>query len=254
MVKVIICSHKRAGRVTTHNRVANTLLCIPESQYDEYAKFHPAKTIITHPDTVVGLPAKRQWIYETHGSVMMLDDDSNGMVRLWPPRFSMKPKRMSPLDAYHVIQATADNAKQAGCYLFGFAQQPNPIVFGENKPLRLGGYSPGGAIGIHEGSKLFWPTDTTLPIDDYWICLLNAYYHRKAWYDQRFSLGFMDTYIGAGGMSEYRRNDAEVTATEYLKKHFGKAIVPKRVGAKLRTQRKSEAVKGARSMEIPWSY
>lgn len=80
---------------------------------------------------------------------------------------------------------------------------------------------------MFRGSKLWFPTDCTLPIDDYWICLLNAYYHRFAWYDSRFAFGFKDTYRGRGGMAEYRVGDTEKAATEYLVQHFGPAVQPK---------------------------
>jgi len=64
-----------------------------------------------------------------------------------------------------------------------------------------------------------------LPIDDWWPCLLNAYYHRFAFFDSRFAFGFKDTYVGAGGMSEFRVKDSEAGATKYLKKFFGSEIV-----------------------------
>jgi hypothetical protein len=228
-VQVVIVSHKRAGRVTTHRYVDKAKVCVPKAQFHDYARHHAKADLLVHPDGVVGLPAKRQWVYETVGDVFMLDDDCIGLFRIYryKGRQSLRSQTASPGRVWEIIQACADTARQMGAYLYGFESHANPLTFDCLRPFCRGGYSPGGAIGLLAGSKLWWPADTTLPIDDYWICLLNAYYHRFAWYDGRFAFGFKDTYRGAGGMAEYRVGDTEREATAYLVKHFGSALKPK---------------------------
>jgi len=249
-IPIIIVSHRRAGCVTTHRYVENASVCVPESQAAEYEKKHPDLPRLVHPDDVLGLPAKRQWIYKQVGDVMMLDDDSVGLFRRYQPRGRIRHFRLSPRRAWELIQATAIAAREAGAFLFGFGSHTNPIACNFLSPIRLGGYSPGGAIGILAGSKLWWPTDTTLPIDDYWICCLNAFYHRYAWYDERFAFGFRGTWVNAGGMAEFRSDEAEVRATEYLVQHFGAMIRP--------GQRKAISAKAGcrhrRGMRVPWKH
>ena len=228
-IEVIIVSHKRAGRVSTHRLVDPARVCVPERQFAEYARFHPPKTLLAHPDSVVGLPAKRQWIYKTIGDVMMLDDDSVGFHRIYRASVVRRPAILSPRRAYEVIQSVGETARQLGAFLFGFGPHAHVLTFHQHRPFRFGGYSPGGAIGLLKGSRLWFPTDVTLPIDDYWICLLNAFYHRFAWYDQRFAWGFKETYRGAGGMAEFRNATAEKDATAWLVKHFGSLVRPKKL-------------------------
>jgi len=248
-VQILILSHKRAGRVTTHRHVSNAQICIPESQAASYRQHHLDETLVMHPDSVVGLPAKRQWVYEKFGDVMMLDDDSMGLLRIYRKANSLRKALCSADHCYEIIQRTAATARDMGVYLFGFGSHANPVTYNPFKPFRMGGYSPGGAMGMLAGSKLWFPTDTTLPLDDYWICLLNAYYHRFAFYDSRFAFGFRETYTGQGGMSEFRQDDAEQQATDYLKKWFGDAVVKKRGRPSVT---KVQRNRGGRSITIPW--
>lgn len=255
-LEIIIVSHKRAGRVLTHKYIARAKICVPESQQAEYVKHHPADALLVHPDAVIGLPAKRQWIIENVQNVFMIDDDSMGMQRIWRPQGRKGiAALMKPDEARSAIEQCAATARELGAYMFGFNSHCAPMTYNGFRPFRFGGYTPGGAFGILEGSKLWFPNNTTLPIDDYWICLLNAYLHRYAWYDCRFAFAFKDTYIGRGGMAEYRADDAEAKATEYLKRYFGEAIQPKTVNRnKNRQTTKTERNRSARTMVVPWPH
>jgi len=248
----VILSHKRAGRVTTHKVIAGAPVCVPKAQLKEYEQHHEKKTIVAHPDSVVGLPAKRQWVYEKFGDVLMLDDDSVGMFRLYRNAAEKQVALATAKEARQIAEQVESTAAQLGAYLWGFGAHAHPLTYHPSVPFRFGGYSPGGAIGIRAGSRLFWPETTTLPIDDYWICCLNMYYHRFAFYDCRFAFGFRDTYLGSGGMSEYRQGNAEKDATKYLKEYFGACIGKK---AKYpQTVTKTQRNPGARRIVAPWPY
>lgn len=253
-VTTVILSHKRAGRVTTHRYVSGAQLCVPESQADQYAKFHPADRLLVHPDSVVGLCAKRQWLYKQVGNVMMLDDDSTGLYRLYYPRggatSNRRRFRCSAERAADIIQATARTAKALGAYLFGFASHCNPLTYYPTRPFVFGGYTPGGSVGLLEGADLWWPDDCVLPVDDWWICLLNTYKHRYAFYDRRFAWAFRLTYRGQGGMAEFRHEGAEREATEYLVRYFGgDIVVPKHTPPSV-TRRKFNP--SPRRIRLPW--
>ena len=249
-IEVVIVSHRRAGKVTTHKVVPDARVCVPASQADAYAQHHERGTLLVHPDSVVGLCAKRQWVYETVGDVMMLDDDAIGLFRIYRPARSHGRRELcSPRRAWELIQLAGETARKLGAFLFGFASHAHPLTYREHRPFRFGGYTPGGAMGLLAGSKLWWPTDCTLPIDDYWICLLNAYHHRFAWYDGRFAFGFRDTYTGAGGMAEFRVGDTEREATAYLLRWFGQAIRPKQLRGQATKRNRN---RWARQIDLPY--
>lgn len=74
--KIIICSHKRAGEVKT--KVAGGILFVSESQAAEYRACNPDYEIETHPDSLIGLPAKRQACVDRFKPCFMMDDDLGG--------------------------------------------------------------------------------------------------------------------------------------------------------------------------------
>jgi hypothetical protein len=257
---VVITTHKRAGRVTTTRHVANCQLCVPASQAAAYGRFHDPARLIVHPDTVIGDTAKRQWIYDRFSAdggrgVFLLDDDVIGLFRIYRPKSGIKKVTASPQQAYDIIQSTADTAQRLGAYLFGFASHAHPATYDEFRPFRFGGYSPGGAMGLIAGSKLWFPADT-LPIGDYWICLLNAHHHRYGFYDCRFAVGFQYTYSGVGGMADFRQADSEKRATEYLIEKFGRDVVIPRTGTRVNSLSKNSAARNphGRSIAIPWKH
>jgi hypothetical protein len=258
-VEPVILSHKRAGAVTTHRFIANCTVCVPESQAAEYQAKHPTLPQLVHPDEVVGLWAKREWVRQQIGDHMQLDDDMIGVYRVYRPMGSWKKSVLGPERAYELIQATGDRARQLGAYLFGFGQHAHPLTFNGLKPFRFGGYSPGGAIGVLEGHKFWWPTDTTLGDgDDYWVCLLNAHLHRYAFYDRRFTCGFKDTYSNAGGLTEFRSGEANRERVEwevlaYLQRHFGSDVIVRNFrGPDAATKRIKNP--GRRQIVLPWNH
>jgi len=226
-VPIVVSSYRRPGRVTTTEIIANAKVCVQKSEYAEYAKYHKKEDLIVHPDSVRGLWATRQWVNETFGSLFSLDDDMGGMYRIYRPPGYPRKSTVSPTKAYDIVQETADAARMAGAYLFGFAPHCNPMIFNCHRPVRFGPYVTGGAFGMLKGSKLFWPKDVLHGGTDDWICLLNAYYHRFAYLDTRFAFATRSRFVNPGGMAEFRVDGSEKKATQYLKKHFGEVVVVK---------------------------
>ena len=111
-IKVLIASHKRADRITTHEKVANSIICIPEGQFGEYRERCPDTEIVTHPDSVIGLSWKRQWMMEHFGDAFHLDDDLAFMKRIYTE--TGEEDKLSPEEIYYVIQMTARTAKRMG--------------------------------------------------------------------------------------------------------------------------------------------
>jgi hypothetical protein len=220
-VQIVIPSHKRAGDVLTSKLVPEASICIPESQFIDYHKKMPWVKFITHPDSVVGLTRKRQWIYENVGNVFMLDDDITACRRLYTE--PGEPTDLKPDEVHELIQQTAWNARKAGAFLFGFNNRPNPTMYNPMEPIQLSGYVTGCATGLLSGSRL-WYNPAIQCNEDYWISLLNAYHHRTIWRDNRFAFIQKDTFTAKGGLAEFRNVEAEKADFELLKKCFGDAV------------------------------
>lgn len=221
-IKVLIASHKRADRITTHEKVANSIICIPESQLGEYRERCPDTEIVTHPDSVIGLSWKRQWMMEYFGDAFHLDDDLAFMKRIYTE--TGEADKLSPEEIYDVIQMTARTAKRMGVYLWGFNTCGKPFTYNALQPLQMSGYVNTCAFGLFTGSKLFFRPEQRYQ-EDYWISGLNAYYNRKILRDNRFYFHFNDTWTGAGGLAEFRNMQTLEATLHDLQNIFGKDVV-----------------------------
>lgn len=253
-IPVIVPSHRRAGNVTTHRKVAGVVLCIPEAQFKDYRRHHPLEQLLTHPDSILGISRKRQWILEKFPTVFCVDDDLISVQRIWRPSYQRIPNALAPEEVRDVIDTAADTARQLGAFLFGFNTHSAPMTYQGFRPFGFGGYTMGGAYGILEGSKLRFP-DTDLPCEDWFISLLNAFHHRFAWSDRRWAFAFKDTYSGTGGCQEIRMFDGEKRAFDMLRAHFGAAIVRKTINDHAtRKPTRGERNPAPRTMHIPWPH
>lgn len=219
-IKIVIPSMGRADMVITKRCVKNATLCVPESEAAAYAEYNPGMPILTHPDSLKGLARKRQFILERCGNHYQIDDDIKYIQRLYVEKGEKVP--MDADEAYDVIQYVGNMAKLAGCFLFGFSKQRNPLQYVDHKPIRLTGIL-NGSMGILEGSKLFF-SEKAVVSEDYWICGLNAYYHRMLWCDERFAELGEKAFHNLGGCSNYRTIEQEKEDTLFLRQSFGEAI------------------------------
>jgi hypothetical protein len=225
-IKVVIPTYRRAGNVTTIGVVSPCILCVAESDLSAYQEHYPDIEIVTHPDDIIGLAPKRQWIYDHFGNVFMLDDDIINARRLWPMSGTKKATFLTPNEAYAAIQWCGNTAHLAGCYLFGFNKVPNPIIYDPFRPVMLSGYVTGCAIGLLRGSRISYSTES-IAVEDFYVAGLNAYYHRKAFLDLRFNFVQEETFKRAGGLGFYRTIDTERQDTLFLRRMFGEAITIK---------------------------
>ena len=242
MVKIVIPSHKRANRVLTKFAVSNAILCVAESQKDEYAEHSPNVEIVTHPDSVIGISNKRNWIIKYFESVMMVDDDIDKLVRVYTEQG--ENATILPDVAHDIIQMTAHAAREAGAYVFGFSNSPNPVGYNSLNPITLTGFVNGCACGVLSGSKLWYNPDIRCN-DDYWLSLLNAHYHRLVYRDTRFYFAQKNTFVNRGGNAEFRNLEAEKKDFEFLKRVFGNVI-------ELRTNPRNAKHEFQKTMKLPF--
>jgi hypothetical protein len=250
-IKIIIPTYKRAGMVKTLDHIDNAALCVTESEHEVYRKHHPKVEIIIHPDSIIGLAPKRQWIYDKFGNVFMLDDDIVGVHRLYMRQLGPKLK---PDDTYKIIQWAGNMANLCGCYLFGFNKNPSPIIYDPFAPISLSGVITGCAFGLLAGSGLAF-TSATTAVEDFYISGLNAHMNRKTFLDKRFNFEQDQTFTRRGGQSMHRNLDTERKDTLFLRKCFGNTVAIKKsvlnAGMKRGVTARSKNPYG-RTMTIPF--
>ncbi len=242
-IKIVIPSHLRADRVITTGCISHAVICVPDSQREEYERHNPNNEVVCHPDSIRGLTLKRQWIYEHFPNVFMIDDDIHSINRLYVEKG--EEAALTAEQAYDVVQYIGNCAKLAGCYLFGLSKEGNPLTYNDMQPIKLSGVL-NGTIGLLEGSGLYFHEKAVVS-EDYWICALNAYKHRMCWIDSRFSVVGAKTFGNPGGCASYRTKDQEKADTLFLRQVFGEAIAMKEDTALARRKHEYQ-----RTLRIPF--
>ena len=220
-VSIIIPSAGRADAVLT--QIAGAILYVPKAEAPAYRQHNPGVKVVTH-GKFANLAAKRQAIYEQWGDVFMADDDIAFVSRLYLPG-NNRDQHLAPDEIHDLIQITAENARAAGCHLFGFSNHPNAKHYYPHKPISLGAYINASAFGLLKSDQLYF-TERTIAAESHWINLLNLATHRKSWTDTRFCFAQApgSTFFRPGGQTANRTLDTELADTLFLRRMFGQAV------------------------------
>lgn len=235
--KVVIPSHKRADRVKSKVLVPNPILCVAESQEDEYKFYNPECEIVTHPDSVVGLIPKRNWIVQHFGDVFMIDDDVVAVQRLYKPKGESNEVLKDPEQVQGIIDRLYSIAKMTGVSLFGFNKDQRPVFYDPAKPFVMDKNVTGCAYGVIKGPNIWWNEELQLK-EDFWISCWIKFKERLILVDERYHFNQVDTFVNAGGLSEIRNDRTEMQNMLKLKKYFGDAIQMKGKGSVVKSFKK----------------
>lgn len=226
--KIVIPSYKRADRVKSTSLVTNPIICVSESEKDEYKDFNPSVEIVPHPDSIKGLIPKRNWMANHFGELFMIDDDVTAFNKF----FIEKGEQARVKDKEYIrlkIEQLHEFAKLIGAPVFGFAKQSHIVTFKEESWFSLNKTITGCAYGIIKKPDLYWNEELTLK-EDFWISALCKYHYRKVLVDNRFFFNQEDTFSNAGGLSEFRNNKTEMNNILELRRMFGECISLKNRG------------------------
>ena len=117
--KIVIPSHKRHDRVFAKKLVNDPIVCVAESQADLYREFNPDCEIVTHPDDIIGLIPKRNWMARYFGELFMLDDDVHACKTLYAEKG--ESGRVKDKDKItRIILSLHEMASLMDIHLFGF--------------------------------------------------------------------------------------------------------------------------------------
>ena len=244
---VVVPSYGRPGRVLVAKMLhpADFVVVVPPDQIDVYRAAQPDLTYVEYPLPEGDMSRKCGWMYETFGSMLILDDDLDRVDH--NEHVAGEPQcRLDKDEAIAVFHRTAWETAMQGKYLFGYGDG-DIRNYEDPKPFKLTSLVAG-AIGLLEGSGLTFNSDIRSS-EDFWLTALNLYRHRYAWIDTRYTPnGPPVTFRNPGGMATVRTLDTEKHDYLMLRRYFGDVI-----GKKTRTGRARPQHEWTRTVSCPWA-
>ena len=222
-LNIVIPSYKRSERVIAKKIVTNPIICVSESERGVYSEMNPDCEIVCHPDSVKGLPAKRNWMVQHFGELFMLDDDVTEIHPLFYDKESSCHTITNPAIVRKIIERLYTISKMLNVHLFGFTKNQRPMFYNPSKPYVMNTRVTGCSYGVIKSKNTFWPKDLILK-EDFWISGYVKYTERLLLIDTRYTFNQEDTFVNPGGLSEYRNTDTEREAMIYIKRHFGNCV------------------------------
>lgn len=220
--KLIIPSHKRHDRVISKKLIIDPILCVSKSQAAKYKEYNPDIEIVTHPDDIIGLGAKRNWCYEKFKDLWFIDDDITDIKKIYDEDYDMSPEQTTR-NLNNVYQLAVD----LGVYLFGINKNPRPNQYNAQAPISLSGMVYGGVFGMRDPANSRLRFNTDLLANDIYISLLNSYLNRKMVLDRRFAFIAKDTFRNKGGLAEFRTEKRLEEDYYTLRRMFGDSVILK---------------------------
>ena len=224
-LKIVIPSHKRHDKVLSKKLVNNPIICVAESQADLYRQFNPECEIVTHPDDLIGLIPKRNWMARYFGNLMMLDDDVHAVKNLMAEK-----GESGVIKDPEIITGIIENLYELAClldiHLFGFTSSISPVMYNEWEYFSLSKMITGCAYGVRYNKYTWWNEELRLK-EDFWISCYMKYKERKVLTDWRYNFSQKGTFVSSGGLASIRNQEEEKKSILFIRKHFGESVVLK---------------------------
>lgn len=234
-LNIVIPSYKRPERVLSKKLVSNPIICVSESERGVYSEMNPDCEIVCHPDSVKGLPAKRNWMVQHFGELFMLDDD---VFEFQPQYYDSETSChniTNPDIVRKIIERLYTISKMLNVHLFGFSKSQRPLFYDPAKPYVMDERVTGCSYGVIKSKNTFWPKDLVLK-EDFWISGYVKYTERMVLIDKRYAFKQKDTFVNPGGLAEFRNTDREKEAMIYIKRHFGNCVKIKQENGTLKNK------------------
>lgn len=226
--KIVIPSHKRADHVMSKKLIVDPIICVAESQREEYERHNPDCEIVCHPDDVIGLIPKRNWMAKHFGELFMFDDDVCTCKCLFAekgePTVIKDPRKIT-----QIVHELHDLATMLDVHVFGFTSRTTPLMFEEDRWFSLSNMITGCSYGVRYNENVWWNEDLKLK-EDFWISCYMKYKERRVLTDLRYSFSQKGTFVSSGGLAAIRNQEEEKRSILLIKKHFGDTIQVKKPG------------------------
>ena len=221
-IPIVIPSHKRHDRVFAKRLVLNPIICVAESQADLYRQYNPDCEIVAHPDDVVGLIPKRNWMARHFGELFMIDDDvhavKNLVVEKGEPGVIRDPEKVT-----EIINSLYELACMLDVHLFGFTSRISPVMYDESGFYSLSKMITGCSYGVRYNKNVWWNEEIKLK-EDFWISCYMKYKERRILTDLRYNFSQKSTFVNAGGLAAFRNQEEERRSILFIRKNFGDSI------------------------------
>lgn len=224
-LKIVIPSHKRHDRVFSKKLVLDPIICVAESQADIYRHYNPECEIVTHPDDVIGLIPKRNWMAKHFGDLMMLDDDVHAVKNLTAEKGECEAIR-DPVVITRIIESLYDLACLLDIHLFGFTSATTPVMYNEWGYYSLMKMITGCSYGVRYNKNVWWNEQIKLK-EDFWISCYMKHKERRVLTDLRYSFSQKGTFVNAGGLAAFRNQEEERRSIMFMRRHFGECVILK---------------------------
>lgn len=244
---MIVCpTHGRAGKVKVLGVLPDIPLCVAKSQVPAYREHYPDAELVVHPDDVVGISPKRQWLVDRFERVMMFDDDVT-MISDVQVRRGESVKVSDPARIRDIVQHLFDLAEDLGCHVCGLNTYADPVMYRPHRPFSLKHMVSGHCLGVIKSDRIRFPDKADLLTDDLYISALAAYHDRRLLTDMRHAASVAHTWHATGGMATQRTWRRVVENEKFMVAAFGDSI-----------RRRQDSARSTRSIEIqltmtvPW--
>jgi len=241
-MRFVIPSHKRADRVLSKKLVIDPIICVAESQREQYEHFNPECEIVCHPDDVVGLIPKRNWMAKHFGDIFMFDDDVTGGKKLFVEKGESAVLK-DPAEITRIITELHELAELLDIHVYGFTSRTTPLMYEEDRWYSLNSMITGCSYGVRYKEGVTWWNEDLKLKEDFWISCFAKYKERKVLTDLRYSFSQKGTFVSSGGLAAIRNQEEEKRSMLIIKKHFGDSIQIKKPGTngKDKTQSKVQS-------------
>ena len=190
-LKIVIPSHKRHDRVLSKKLVTDPIICVAKSQGDIYREYNPECEIVCHPDSVVGLVPKRNWMAKHFGELFMFDDDVHTCKRLFVEKGEASVVR-DPVEITAIVNNLYELACMLDVHVFGFTSRVTPVMYDETEYLSLQHMITGCSYGVRYNKNVWWNEELKLK-EDFWISCYMKYKERRVLTDIRYNFSQKNT-------------------------------------------------------------
>lgn len=221
-LKIVIPSHKRHDKVMSKRLVTDPIICVAESQEEIYRRYNPECEIVTHPDDIIGLIPKRNWMARHFGDLMMLDDDVHVVKKLFVEQGENSVLR-DPIKITQIINELYEMACMLDVHVFGFTSLVAPVMYPETEYFSLSKMITGCSYGVRYNKNVWWNEELRLK-EDFWISCYMKYKERKILTDLRYNFQQKGTFVSSGGLASIRNHQEEQKSILFIRKSFGESI------------------------------